>query len=331
MTNMHYTSRHQPTLALLLSALLACFATQASAESTGIATIDGEPVSYEEFERMVYAEARQKFYHAKPNDDAVYLAFRREVANKLIDRKLKLKEARRRGLEPDAEYVGLELAKIEAQYAGTEQWEESGDVMLENVRMYFEEESVLAQVDAALRQVGDPSEADVRAFYKANIEKFTQPEQVRLSVILLAVPAWADSGAWDAAREKAGGILMTIREGRDFADAAREHSADPSAANGGDMGYLHAGVIEGELAHVVSQLGDGEMADRPVTVLEGIVLVRVENRRPPQLHTLDEVRERATGLWRRDAEEAKYEAALASLRGASEIVMDESYLEKLPD
>jgi hypothetical protein len=46
---------------------------------------------------------------------------------------------------------------------------------------------------------------------------------------------------------------------------------------------------------------------------------------------LDEVRERATGLWRRDAEEAEYEAAIQRLRDASEIVMDESYLEKLPD
>ena len=55
------------------------------------------------------------------------------------------------------------------------------------------------------------------------------------------------------------------------------------------------------------------------------------SRRPPQIHALDEVRERATGLWRREAEEAEYEAAIARLRDASDIVMDEAYLEKLPD
>ena len=203
--------------------------------------------------------------------------------------------------------------------------------MLENVRSYFEEESLLTQIDAVFRQVDDPSEADVRAYYDANIDKFTQPEQVRLSVILLAVPAWADNATWDAAREKAAAILMSIREGQDFADAAREHSNDPSAQNGGDMGYVHAGVLDGELLQVVSALGDGEMADRPITVLEGVVLVRVEHRRPPQVHTLDEVRERATGLWRRDAEQVEYEAAIARLRDASDIVMDERYLEKLPN
>lgn len=328
---MELTSRYPLHFALIVSILLAGFSAPASAEGAGIATIDGDPVSYEEFERMVYSEARQRFYHAAPSDDATYLAFRREVADMLVDRKLKLSEARRRGMAPDSEAVGLELARYEAQYSGTEQWEAEGETMLERLRVYFEEESLLEQIDAALRKVDIPSDADVRAYYDENIDKFTQPEQVKLSVILLAVPAWSDSATWDAAREKAAGILMSIREGRDFADAAREHSADPSAANGGDMGYVHAGVLEGELARVVSELDDGEMADSPVTVLEGVVLVRVENRRAPQVHTLDEVRERATALWRRDAEQAEYEEAIARLRGASEIVMDESYLEKLPD
>ena len=328
---MEQTSRYRRRFALVVSILVGGFCVQAGAEISGVATINGEPISYEEFERMAYNEARQTFYHAAPSDEATYLAFRRQVADKLVDRKLKLGEARRRGMEPDAEYVALELAKIEAQYSGTEQWETEGEAMLDRLRVYFEEESLLEQIDAVLRQVDAPSEADVRAYYEANIDKFTQPEQVRLSVILLPVPAWADSATWDAAREKAAGILMSIREGRDFADAAREFSADPSARNGGDMGYVHAGVLEGELLEVVSQLDDGEMADRPVTVLEGVVLARVEGRRTSQVHALDEVRERATGLWRRDAEQAEYEAAIARLREASEIVMDESYLEKLPD
>jgi parvulin-like peptidyl-prolyl isomerase len=73
------------------------------------------------------------------------------------------------------------------------------------------------------------------------------------------------------------------------------------------------------------------MADRPVTVLEGVVIVRVEGRRAPQVNALKKVRERATGLWRRDAEQSAYEAAIARLRNASEIVMDETYLEKLPN
>lgn len=317
-------------MTLVLLAMIG-FSSPANAEGAGIATIDGEFVSYDEFERMAYSEARQTFYHAATPDEATYLAFRRGVAEKLVDRKLKLREARRRGLKPNEEYMALELAKYEAQYAGTEQWETEGDAMLERLAVYFEEESLLEQIDAALRKVSDPDDADVREYYDANIEKFTEPEQVRLSVILLLVAAWADGATWDAAREKAAGILADIHGGQDFSDAAREYSADPSAANGGDMGYLHAGVLDGELLKVVTELDAGELCAAPVTVLEGVVLVRVEDRRVPQLHALDEVRDRAAGLWRRDTEQSEYEAAIARLRDASEIIMDEAYLEKLPN
>jgi hypothetical protein len=62
-----------------------------------------------------------------------------------------------------------------------------------------------------------------------------------------------------------------------------------------------------------------------------VVLVRVEARRAAQVRKLDDVRERAAGLWRREAEQSAYETALARLREASEIVLDEEYLGKLPE
>lgn len=97
------------------------------------------------------------------------------------------------------------------------------------------------------------------------------------------------------------------------------------------MGFLHAGVLDGELQKIVSELGPGQLYPAPITVLEGVVLVRVEARRAAQVRKLDDVRERAAGLWRRDAEKSAYETALVRLREASEIVLDEEYLGQLPD
>ena len=111
---MEQTSHNRPANGLLSGLFLAVMSGLAFAEVSGIATIDGETVSYEEYEQMVYAEARKTFYQAAPPEET-YLSFRREGADKIVNRKLKLKEARRRGLEPDREYVGLELAKREAQ------------------------------------------------------------------------------------------------------------------------------------------------------------------------------------------------------------------------
>ena len=76
---MGQTSRNYPLFALLVVSFLAGFSTLASAEGAGIATIDGETVSYEEFEQMVYVEARQTFYHAAPPSDEAYLVFRQKA------------------------------------------------------------------------------------------------------------------------------------------------------------------------------------------------------------------------------------------------------------
>ena len=108
---------------------------------------------------------------------------------------------------------------------------------------------------------GTPAEGEVEAYYSANIEKFTEPEKVRVAVILLSVPAWSDESEWDAARDEAAAIAASIRGGQSFAEAARQHSADPTAANGGDMGFMHAGSLNYSVQAAVSELEPGDMAD----------------------------------------------------------------------
>lgn len=322
---------YRAIVAVVISVLFAVFFSAGVNAAEGLVVINGEPEPYEEFERMVLAEARQTFYHKSPTDEAAYIEFRRGVADQFVNRKLKLREARRRGLQSDNEYVRLELAKYEAQYGGTERWESEGEAMLDRLQVFFEEESLLQQIDAVFREIAEPDEEDIRAYYEQNIEKFTEPEQVRLSVIVLGVPAWSDSSVWDAARDEARLIASNITDRDSFADAAREYSTDQTASAGGDMGYVHAGILSGEMQQVVNSLEPGEMAARPVTVLEGVVLVRLEDRREPQVHKLDDVRKRATALWERDAATVAYEAAVARLRDESEIILDERYLEQLPN
>lgn len=297
----------------------------------GLAVVDGEVISYEEYEQFAYAEARQTYYHGKPPEGQAMIEFRQQVADQLIDRKLMVGEARRRGLEPDEGKVSAQLAGYEQQYGGTDRWQTEGAAMLAKLRAHFEAESLLEQVDAVLRAVPEPAEGEVEAYYGNNLDKFTEPEKVRVSVILLSVPAWSDQEAWDAAREEAAEIAARIRDGEPFAEAARLHSADPTAANGGDMGYLHAGALNYAVQEVVRDLQPGEMAAEPVTVLEGVVVVRLEDRKEAQVHALAEVKERATGLWQRDTAEQAYAAALVRLRAAADIQIDETYLNSLPE
>jgi len=73
------------------------------------------------------------------------------------------------------------------------------------------------------------------------------------------------------------------------------------------------------------------MLPEPVRVLEGMVLARLEDRRPASLRPLEAVREQATTLYRRDASDSAYEESMSRLRDASDIQIDDEYLEKTPE
>lgn len=317
----------------LIGFLIALIAigSHAAAAGESLAIVNGEPISYEEFEQEVAMEARQKFYHSKPLDEAAFIRFRADVAQRLIDRKLKLREAARLGVKPDEAYVASQLASYEARYGETERWESEGEAMLARLRTHYEDESRLQRIDELLGEVSGPTDAELRAFYDANLDKFTEPERVRLSVILLEVPPSSDQSAWDAAVAEAGDIAARISAGLDFAEAARLHSGDPTAANGGDTGFLHAGTLGAEVQSMINGLAPGEMAPEPIVVLEGVVLLRLEERQDAQLRPLEAVEERAVGLWRREAEAAARTQRVAALRASSQIEVDEEYLQKLPN
>ncbi len=315
---------------VLFCTVFTSFAATAQAAAV-FAVVDGAQISCDEFERLAAIETRQTFYHSAPENEAGLIEFRREVANKLIDRKLLLREARKRGLKADESYVTSQLAVYEKRYGDTERWQTEGEQMLARLHTHFEEESLLEQINNLLLVTGSPGDADLVPFYEANIDKFTEPEQVRISVILLQVAAWADAAAWEATKTQAETIADRIRGGESFAELARMFSTDPSAANGGDMGYLHAGTLSGPVQAALDGLSVTELAAEPVRVLEGIAVVRLDERRPAAVRSLDSVRERAIGLWQREMSKNLRRENLARLRNESDIRIDEDYLEHLPD
>lgn len=201
--------------------------------------------------------------------------------------------------------------------------------MLARLRDFYEQESLLAQLDAKLEDVGTPDGDTLADYYAANIDKFTEPAQQRVSVILFPVAPSADGATWQAARDEAQRVAGLVGDGRDFAELARQYSADVSSEKGGDMGYLHEGMLSPAAESVIDKLDIGEVS-APVDVLEGVAVFRVTDRTPAAVRHLDDVRERAADLWARDAARRAKETLTRQLRAEAVIDIDEEYLQTLP-
>lgn len=282
-----------------------------------VATVNGKPITVGEFNALYAEMIRKRFWHGAPPADQAE-AVRKEAIDLLVDDALLVEEAGRRGFKPDAAKIEQAAAIMEARYGALPEWKRDRDQALSMMREQVGRPSLIEQARKALRDVPQPTPAEVRAYYEQKPELFTEPEKLRLSVILLKVDPGAPRADWDKAREEAQGIYLRLKDGADFAELARRHSGDSSADSGGDLGFVHGGMLPEKLQGKIDKLQVG-VVDEPLTVLEGVALYRLDERVAPVLREFTEVEPRAQGLLKREQEEQAWKEAMSRLRGDAKI------------
>ncbi|MEO8332515.1 MAG: peptidylprolyl isomerase [Gallionella sp.] len=284
-------------------------------------------ITQRDFDSAFAAASRGRFYHGKP-PEAEVAALQREIGDKLITEALLLSEAKRLKLKPNAAEVKQKLEQYEQRNAGNEQWQKVRDRALPILTRRYEEESLRSQLEQRVRKVPTPSEKQLRAYYTTHPEKFTEPEQLRVSIILLSV----DPGlpTWDETRKKAEGLVKQLREGADFAEMVKLYSGDAETVNqGGDMGYLHSGMLSEMSQQVVSKLKPGEISD-PAGLMEGIGIFKLTDRKEAKLNSFDAAKQRARELYLTEEGERAWKSLIAQLKKKTPVKVDESRYLPLP-
>lgn len=285
-------------------------------------------ITVAEYRQALAVAQRKKYYHAKPPEDELP-RFQREVGADVVNRVLLLKEAKRRGVEPDRAAIKAAIDGYEARYKGSPQWEANKEKMIATVTAQMEAESRLARLEKAVRTVREPTEKEAQGYFEQHKDLFVEPEQVKLGVILLKVDPSSAQPVWNAAHEEAKQIYKRLQGGASFADLAQLHSGDLSAGKGGDMGYMHRGMLPEAVQGIVDKLTAGAIAE-PVQLLEGVAVLRLDDRRVAKQRGFADVRERAGDLWQRQQGDAAWAKLIADLRKQATVWMDESVFLPLP-
>lgn len=298
--------------------------TQAAAQADAdvFARVNGKPISKREFHSAYSNHLRQQFYHKEVAEERL-LAARQEVADRLIERILLVEEAERRGLAADQAKLDEIVAGYERRYAGSPMWQQNRETMLPGLRSHLAEQNRLEQLERSVRNVAEPTDQEAMAFYAGKPDLFTEPAKLRLHTILLKVDPSSPKAVWDAAREEAARIVARLQGGADFGETARMHSNDRSAGDGGDMGYLHLGMLPEPLQARIDQLQPGVVGD-PIDVLEGVGIFRLDERVPARKREFADVAGRARELLKREKAEQAWKDFLAGLRQTASIVVFEA-------
>ncbi len=290
------------------------------------ATVNGQVIKLQTFFDYFQRAKRRKFYHGSVPADELK-KFKRQVADTLVERVLLTKAARKQGIRPDTKAVESKLKQFDQRYSKRAGWKKMREQVFSSLRDHLSQDSLIEQLQDNIKNIPKAALSDARiiAFYKKNPDKFTTPERMRMSLILLKVAPSSASPVWQAAYLEAERIIKKLKKGADFAELARIHSGDRSAKNGGDMGYVHEGMLAPAIQKKLKTMQVGELSE-PVVLLQGVAILQLKQREEPKLNDFSAVKTRARELWARSERDRIWKDYIKKLRNNSSIQINESYL-----
>lgn len=284
--------------------------------------VNGIEISTASFDREAQEAFRTKFYHGTPPEAEVNYMLR-QVGEVIIDRLLLQREIETRKIEADAEEVKVEIDKLEKRYAGNPSWMEQREQALPSLKIHFEVLSRQGQLERLIRNVKVSAE-EVRAYYDKNPKLFTEPGKNKLSLILFRIDPSAPGSEWEKTLKRAEDTKAEILAGADFAKLALARSNDHSAENGGDLGYLHQGMLAPSIEAELDAVKPGGIGG-PTRTLEGYVVYRLDGRIPAELRDFASVEKRASELLLREKSDQTWLDFLDSLRKSASIEISPAF------
>jgi parvulin-like peptidyl-prolyl isomerase len=236
------------------------------------AIVNGEPITLDDVDALL------KRASPTPLDAAHQRARRLDALEGLIDELLVRQFLRQHGPKIDAADVDQAFAALEAAqkaHARTmaDYLKESGQTEAQA------RENIRALLQMAGYVKDNMTEAALRKYYDENKDFFDRTT-VRVSQIVLRVGRLVPAQERRTAREKLEALRAQIAAGKiDFASAAKAHSHCPSAAQGGDLGFIaRKWHVDEPIARAAFALQIGELSG-VVESEVGFHLLKVTERR----------------------------------------------------
>ncbi len=241
-------------------------------DTTVVATVNGDPITLGEFiERFTRSGFKL--------DISVGLPIKEEFLNRLIERKMMLREAQRRRIKIGLPEINQRISALQNEHGKDLKTELAAQgIDFEKWKADIWENMMIEKlVGREVNRNVSVSAAEIRRSYQSNQDRFHRPDQVRVRQIVVST------------EPEAVGILEQLRGGADFVALAKKKSTAPEASAGGDLGYFARGEMPAEF-NLVFGLRKGELSS-VVKSPYGFHIFRLEDRKPAGTRSLEEVSE----------------------------------------
>jgi peptidyl-prolyl cis-trans isomerase SurA len=263
-----------------------------------IARVNNQIVTRGEYLRSKETLKQEAQQQDPANADKIVQARDKDILRDLIDQQLLLEKAKDLGITADTELIKrLDQMRKEMHMDSMEDLEKAATnqgISYEDFKQNLKNQIITQQVIS--REVGsrmNVGKDEIQQFYDEHKSQLEQPEQIRLSELLIAEkkdkapPADEEQGV-AAAQAKAEDLLAQIRKGAAFEDIAKKNSNGPTAAQGGDLGYFKRATLAKELEDKTFAMKPGEVSD-VIRTKQGFVILKVTEHQQAGVPALNEI------------------------------------------
>src|SRR5581483_4830303 len=287
---------------LLISFVTASFALPACADTIVeqiIARVNNSIITSTEFQRSK-EQTKQDLQQQEPaNADKLWPEREKNVLRDLIDQQLLLERGKDLGITADTEVIKrldemrkqMNLDSMEALEKAAENQGVSFEDFKQNMRNQIITQQVIGKEVGGRMNITKEEE---QKFYEEHKDELQQPEQIRLSEILVSTEKQGQGQSSDdpqvlaAAEAKAKDLQAQIQKGAKFEDIAKKSSDGPTAAQGGDLGLFKRGTLAKELEDKTFAMKPGEVSD-VIRTRQGYVLLKVTEHSEAGIPALKEI------------------------------------------
>jgi peptidyl-prolyl cis-trans isomerase SurA len=149
-------------------------------------------------------------------------------------------------------------------------------------------------------RIGDDQ---IKAFERRQAEAAAKP-QYQVSEVFIDA---GRVGGMEVAENGAKQLVTQMQQGAPFPAVARQFSASPTAANGGDAGWISPGEMPPEVDAALEQLRPGQLS-APIPVRDGVYIIYLREKRSGAKAALVDLKQVAVAL-PRDAAQPQVDAA----------------------
>ncbi len=294
-----FMRKRLPWLLLICLAAMPPLLTADTVVEEIIARVNNQIITRSEYlhnKELLKQEAQQQ---DPANAEKIIAERDKDVLRDLIDEQLLLEKGKDLGITAETDVIKrLDEMRKEMHMDSMEDLEkaaQSQGISYEDFKQNLKNQIIRQQVIS--KEVGSRmsvSKDELQQFYDDHKAQLEQPEQIRLSELLISTEKKDKNAPGDeaqlvaAAQVKADDLVAQLRKGAHFDDLAKKNSDGPTASQGGDLGYFKRATLAKELEDKTFAMKPGEVSDA-IRTKQGFVILKVTEHQQAGVPPLSEI------------------------------------------